>query len=231
VVFAANKPLNSAASNAISSPDLCRGFFLNVIEKRPLLSIMKFLVVGLGNPGSEYAQTRHNVGFMAMDHMAGLAGLGWRDERLGQRCSIKHAGRTFELLKPNTYMNLSGKAAQYWLGQERLTPSAMLVITDDLALPFGTLRLRAKGSPGGHNGLKHIDEVLGHQVYARLRVGIGSEFSKGKQVDYVLGKFSENEQAGLALVLEAIEEAVKLWGLLGIDRAMTTVNAMRPLGD
>jgi len=183
---------------------------------------MKRLLVGLGNPGAEYARTRHNIGFQVLDALAGEAE--WTPTRHGERSQIKHRGRTLVLLKPNTYMNLSGKAVHYHLEAEKLGPDKLLIITDDLALPFGTLRLRGKGSDGGHNGLKHINQELGQSNYPRLRMGIGAEFSRGQQVDYVLGEFSEAENEHLARVLAAGASAAKSWSFQPLGQVMTQVN-------
>jgi peptidyl-tRNA hydrolase len=180
------------------------------------------LLVGLGNPGPEYHHTRHNIGFMVLDHLAGETP--WESTRHGWRCEVKNRGRTYILLKPNTYMNLSGKAVAYHLQAEKLSPNKMVVVTDDLALPFGTLRLRAKGSDGGHNGLKDITAKLGHGKYPRLRFGIGDTFNTGQQVDYVLSPFSEAEKKGLETVIPQAAEALFTFGFAGIDTAMTRYN-------
>lgn len=175
---------------------------------------MKFLVVGLGNPGAEYAQTRHNIGFMALDALASSAAppVAFVASRYGWRAELRRAGHQLVLLKPSTYMNLSGQAVQYWLGAERLGVEQLLVITDDLSLPVGRLRLRGQGSAGGHNGLAHIEETLGTQAYARVRFGIGSDFPKGRQVDYVLGSFDSKElpevEAGVGRCVELVNSYV-----------------------
>ena len=148
---------------------------------------MKYLIVGLGNIGPEYQNTRHNIGFKVLDAFAKASNTVFEDMRYGAVATVKLKGRTLILLKPNTYMNLSGKAVSYWMQKEKIELSNLFVVVDDLALPFGTIRLRGKGSDGGHNGLKSINQLLGTQDYTRLRFGIGNEFPKGKQVDYVLG--------------------------------------------
>ena len=146
---------------------------------------MKFLIVGLGNIGSEYAQTRHNIGFKVLDALAGASNLFFKTDRYGDVCELRHKGKIFVLLKPSTYMNLSGNAVRYWMQQEKIPLENVLVITDDLALPYGKLRMRGQGSDGGHNGLKHIQQILQTANYPRLRFGISAEFGKGQQVDYV----------------------------------------------
>ncbi|MFT4755102.1 MAG: PTH1 family peptidyl-tRNA hydrolase, partial [Salibacteraceae bacterium] len=151
---------------------------------------MKYLVIGLGNIGSEYSETRHNIGFKILDELASSSGIFFEPEKLASKAILKNKGRQIILIKPNTYMNLSGKSVNYWMQKEKVPIERILVITDDLALPFGKLRLRGKGSDGGHNGLKNIQLVLGQNNYARLRFGVGSEFNPGSQVDYVLGKWS-----------------------------------------
>ncbi len=185
---------------------------------------MSFLIVGLGNIGAEYADTRHNIGFNVLDAWAKASNVVFADARYGARAEVRVKGKTFILIKPSTYMNLSGKAVNYWLQAEHIPVENLLVIVDDLALPFGTLRMRKQGSDGGHNGLKHINAILGHQNYARLRVGIGAEFSKGQQVDYVLGEWSADEKKTLPALLERIADAAKAFGLVGVDRAMNAYN-------
>jgi PTH1 family peptidyl-tRNA hydrolase len=185
---------------------------------------MKFLIVGLGNIGSEYAETRHNIGFKVLDALAGASNLFFKTERYGDVCELKHKGRTFIMLKPSTYMNLSGNAVRYWMQQEKIALENVLVVTDDLALPFGKLRLRGQGSDGGHNGLKHINQILQTTQYARLRFGISAEFSKGQQVDYVLGLWCEEEQKTLKDHIEKAGKAIFSFGLIGLVRTMNEVN-------
>lgn len=186
---------------------------------------MKFLVAGLGNPGDEYEYTRHNIGFRVLDKLAAESGLSWSKERNGWICRMSFKGKALLLLKPDTYMNLSGKAISYWMQQDKIKLDHVLVITDDLALPVGKLRLKAKGSDGGHNGLRSIDATLGTQNYPRLRFGIGNDFAQGRQVDYVLGKFSETENAEVDKAIENAAEAVKLFTSIGVSHAMTSINA------
>jgi PTH1 family peptidyl-tRNA hydrolase len=183
---------------------------------------MKYLIVGLGNPGPEYLLTRHNIGFMVADTLAD--GKPFQSGRLGDSCQISQKGRTYILLKPNTYMNLSGKAVTHHLQHHKIPIENLMVITDDLALDFGTVRIRKQGSDGGHNGLKSIQELVGHTNYPRMRVGIGSQFSKGRQVDYVLSAFSAEEQKSLPDVLAHCAQAVLQFGFLGIDKVMTDFN-------
>lgn len=186
---------------------------------------MKYLVVGLGNVGAEYEGTRHNAGFMVLDALLGASStVSFRPERLGSVAEVSHRGRTLVLLKPSTYMNLSGKAVQYWMQRERVPLARLLVVVDDLALPLGGVRLRAKGSDGGHNGLKHIQSVLQSAAYPRLRVGIGSDFARGRQVDYVLTPFAQDERGALASALERAAQAVLTFATQPIDRAMSIVN-------
>lgn len=181
---------------------------------------MKYLITGLGNIGYEYENTRHNIGFDVLNTLCRQLEGEWRDDHHGDLAQVKFKGRTLLLLKPNTYMNLSGKAVRYWMQKEKVPPENCLVVCDDLNLVFGKLRLRAKGSDGGHNGLKSIQEMLGTDVYPRLRIGIGNDFSRGKQVNYVLGKWSEDEAAELPNILEKAAETIKAYATIGIDRAM-----------
>lgn len=188
---------------------------------------MKYLIVGLGNIGSEYANTRHNIGFRILDALAETAKIEFKDLRYGAVTEYKFKGRTFVLVKPNTYMNLSGKSVNYWLQKEKIPVENMMVLVDDLALPFETLRLRPKGSDAGHNGLKHINETLGHQNYNRLRFGIGAEFSKGKQVDYVLGEWTPEEKEKLPELYKICINMIKGMSTIGIQRTMTAYNTKK----
>ena len=185
---------------------------------------MKYLIVGLGNIGPEYAETRHNIGFMVLDYLAKKFDGQFDTGRHAFVAEIKTKGRTFVLVKPTTYMNLSGKAVGHYMTSLKLPVENMLVITDDIAIPFGKIRIRAKGSAGGHNGLKHIEQTLGHNNYPRLRFGVGDAYSKGKQVDYVLSKFSEDEQAELQTLIEKAAEAVISFGTVGLERTMNFHN-------
>jgi PTH1 family peptidyl-tRNA hydrolase len=191
------------------------------IETDPM---KKFLIVGLGNIGSEYANTRHNIGFKILDHFVRKESLSFETVKLGALAEYKFKGRTFLLLKPNTYMNLSGKSVQYWLTKENIPLENMLVITDDLNLSFGTIRIKPKGSDGGHNGLKNINFVLNTQNYTRFRFGISDEFKKGQQVDYVLGEWSEEEKAKLTERLELSAEIIKSYGTAGLENTMSAYN-------
>ena len=184
----------------------------------------KFLIVGLGNIGAEYANTRHNIGFKVLDFIANKEGASFDNLKLGAVAELKNKGKTFLLLKPNTYMNLSGKAVQYWMDKEKIPLDRVLVITDDLNLAFGTIRIRSKGSDGGHNGLKNITQVLNTQEYARFRFGISDAFKKGKQVDYVLGNWDEDEKTKLSERLELASEIIKSFGFAGLEITMTSYN-------
>ena len=185
---------------------------------------MKYLIAGLGNIGNEYAHTRHNIGFDVLDALAKASNICFEDNRYAFSAEMRHKGRSLILIKPTTYMNLSGKAINYWMQKERILPENLLVILDDLALPFGTLRLRPKGSDGGHNGLKNINEILGHANYARLRFGIGDEFRKGQQVDFVLSKWSDDEKKALLQRIELAGEIIKTFSIMGLERTMTLYN-------
>ena len=185
---------------------------------------MKYLIVGLGNIGREYEYTRHNIGFRVLDALAKASNIVFADRRYGFVAELKVKGRTLILLKPSTYMNLSGNAVRYWLNQEKIPTENLLVVTDDLALPFGTLRLKGKGSNAGHNGLGNIQSVLNTQEYARLRFGIGSDFSRGRQVDYVLDNFSDEEEDALPAKLETCGEIIKSFCLAGIQNTMNQYN-------
>ena len=185
---------------------------------------MKYLIAGLGNPGKEYENTRHNIGFKILDALTEASNIVFSDERHGWVTEYKFKGRTFILLKPSTYMNLSGKAVNYWMQKESITLENLLVVVDDLALPLGSVRLRAKGSAAGHNGLKSITEVLGNQDYARLRVGIGDNFRQGQQVDYVLGEWDKQEKPELPAIIDTSIEIIKSFGTIGIDQTMTFYN-------
>lgn len=184
----------------------------------------KFLIAGLGNIGPKYHNTRHNIGFKVLDHIAQKEGVPFSTEKLGDIATFKFKGRTFILLKPSTYMNLSGKAVSYWLTKEKVPLENLLVITDDLNLSFGTIRVKTKGSDGGHNGLKDIQAQLNTTNYNRFRFGISDEFSKGRQIDYVLGEWTEEEEKQLPERLEKSHELVKSFGTAGINNTMNTFN-------
>jgi len=184
----------------------------------------KFLIVGLGNIGAEYVNTRHNIGFKILDFMAKKEALSFETVKLGALAEYKFKGRTYFLLKPNTYMNLSGKAVQYWMEKEKIAKDNVLVITDDLNLPFGTIRIKPKGSDGGHNGLKNINLVLNNNEYPRFRFGISDAFKKGQQVHYVLGEWGESELAALPERLELACEVIKSFGTSGLEFTMTGFN-------
>ena len=185
---------------------------------------MKYLIAGLGNIGAEYQYTRHNIGFRVLDALSKASNIVFTDRRYCEVAELKVKGKTLILLKPSTYMNLSGNAVRYWLKEEKIPVENLLVVVDDLALPFGSLRLKGKGSDAGHNGLKNIQSILGTQVYSRLRFGIGSEFSKGRQIDYVLGEFSDEEEKALPERLETADEIIKSFCLAGLQNTMNQYN-------
>jgi len=185
---------------------------------------MKYLIVGLGNIGEEYKNTRHNIGFTVLDAMALASNIFFTDKRYGAVCQMKHKGRELILLKPSTYMNLSGHSVDYWLKKENIPIENMLVIVDDLALPTGTIRMRPKGSDGGHNGLAHISSILATTEYPRIRIGIGNGFSKGKQVDFVLGTWSSDEKKILDERVPIVVEMIKSFAFTGLERTMTAFN-------
>ena len=185
---------------------------------------MKFLIVGLGNPGSKYENTRHNIGFKVLDALAELSNTTFKEERYAKVAVVKHKGRSFHLVKPTTFMNLCGKAVNYWLQQNKIDYNNLLVITDDIALTFGTLRLRGKGSDGGHNGLKDIQTVLGRSDYARLKFGVGNDFARGRQADYVLSEWNSEEEETLKPRIEQAGKIVLAFGTMGLVRAMSDFN-------
>jgi PTH1 family peptidyl-tRNA hydrolase len=185
---------------------------------------MEYLVVGLGNIGAEYANTRHNMGFMVLDAWAQASNVLFRTDRYGSVAEVSFKGRWFVLLKPSTYMNLSGKAVRYWMQQLNLPLENLIVISDDLNLPFGTIRMRANGSSGGHNGLENITECLESEQWARIRVGIGNEFSRGGQVDYVLGDLSPEEKSQVPDLAARIIQGCKDFSTIGVQRAMSALN-------
>ena len=185
---------------------------------------MKYLIVGLGNIGQEYDNTRHNIGFKILDAFAKASNVVFEENRYGAIAECKVKNKTLILLKPNTYMNLSGNAVRYWLQQEKIPVENMLVLVDDLNLPFGSIRMRKQGSNGGHNGLGHIQQVLGTQNYARLRFGIGNDFNKGAQCNFVLGEWSEEEKKTLPNRLKLVSEIIPSFCLQGMDRTMNQYN-------
>lgn len=197
------------------------GFFK---EKEIKEDPMKYLIVGLGNIGSQYEETRHNIGFKVVDYMATQNEAKWKVDTLGSVTEVKSKGRTYVLLKPSTYMNLSGKAVRYWMTKHKVKVENVLVITDDKNLPFGKQRLRGKGSDGGHNGLKDIQAVLQSATYPRLRFGIGSDFGNGNQVDFVLGKWNDEEYEKLPELIKYAADSTYAFGFLGLSRAMNQYN-------
>lgn len=185
---------------------------------------MKYLIAGLGNIGPEYKNTRHNIGFQILDALTGVSNISFNDRRYGFVAEYKFKARTFILLKPSTYVNLSGRAVYYWMKKENIPVERLLVLVDDLALPFGTIRLRAKGSAGGHNGLENINQVLGRNDYARLRFGIGNDFHPGFQVNYVLGEWTKAEHNELPEKIETCIEIINSFGTIGTERTMNVFN-------
>jgi PTH1 family peptidyl-tRNA hydrolase len=185
---------------------------------------MKYLIAGLGNIGPEYELTRHNIGFLALDQLADEKKAVFKTERYADHAEFRFKGRLIHLIKPNTYMNLSGKAVAYWLQELKIPKENLLVVVDDIALPYGTLRMRGKGSSAGHNGLKSIEELLGGPDYPRLRIGIGNEFGCGGQADYVLSRFSEEEFNAMPELLKKANEAVTAFCSVGLAMAMNQYN-------
>jgi PTH1 family peptidyl-tRNA hydrolase len=185
---------------------------------------MKYLIAGLGNIGAEYELTRHNVGFLVVDQLADQHKVTFTTERLAQCATFKYKGRGIHVIKPTTYMNLSGKAIAYWLQELKIAKENLLVVVDDIALPFASLRLRPKGSSAGHNGLNNIEMVLNSQDYARLRFGVGNDFGKGQQIDYVLSRFSPEEFKKLPDIMIKANQMIEAFCTIGIERTMSQFN-------
>ena len=185
---------------------------------------MKYLIVGLGNIGPEYKSTRHNIGFIALEYLAKEKQLDWKQERLVFKTDYKYKGRQIHLIRPTTFMNLSGKAVRYWMNELKIPIENVLVLTDDLALPFDKIRLKGKGSSAGHNGLKNIEELTGGQQYARLKIGIGEEFAKGKQIDFVLGEFTKQEAKVLPFIINNTLDYINAFCTVGLQMTMNQLN-------
>lgn len=185
---------------------------------------MKYLIAGLGNPGAEYELTRHNIGFLVLDRLADLENTNFSVVRLAEKSEVRFKGRQLHLIKPNTYMNLSGKAVSYWMNELKIPKENVLIIVDDLALPFGKLRMKPRGSSAGHNGLGNIEAVLGNQEYPRLRFGIGNDFPKGKQSDFVLSNFNQDEMNGLVPAMDKAIEMIRGFCTEGMERTMNRFN-------
>jgi PTH1 family peptidyl-tRNA hydrolase len=200
----------------------CKLFGIKVETKDELMK--KFLIVGLGNIGDKYTNTRHNIGFKILDEVSDEYNVTFETEKLGDVATFRFKGRTFVLLKPSTFMNLSGKAVKYWMDKENISIDNLLVVTDDLNIDFGTIRIKAKGSDGGHNGLKDIQEKLGTNTYPRFRFGVGSDYSKGRQVDYVLGEWNKEETSLLIERLPMSAKIITSFGTAGLANTMNTFN-------
>jgi PTH1 family peptidyl-tRNA hydrolase len=200
----------------------CKLFGIKVETKDELMK--KFLIVGLGNIGDKYTNTRHNIGFKILDEVADEYNVTFETEKLGDVATFRFKGRIFVLLKPSTFMNLSGKAVKYWMDKENIAIDNLLVVTDDLNIDFGTIRIKAKGSDGGHNGLKDIQEKLGTNTYPRFRFGVGSDYSKGRQVDYVLGEWNKEETSLLIERLPMSAKIITSFGTAGLANTMNTFN-------
>lgn len=197
---------------------------LQEVNSKEYQEMKKFLIIGLGNIGAEYVNTRHNIGFKILDYFANQESISFQTQKLGEVAEFKIKGRTVLLLKPNTYMNLSGKAVKYWMEKENIEKDNILVITDDLNLSFGSIRIKTKGSDGGHNGLKNIQLLLNSTEYPRFRFGISDAFKKGKQVDYVLGEWSLEEKEALKERLNISSEIIKSFALAGLNNTMNLFN-------
>lgn len=202
--------------------------WLNFFKRKPQESeeepMKKFLIVGLGNIGEKYAKTRHNIGFQILDELAKEQDAKFETEKLGDIASFRFKGRTFILLKPSTYMNLSGKALKYWMTKEKVSIENVLVVTDDVNIDFGSIRIKSKGSAGGHNGMKDIEAKLGSQKYPRFRFGVGGNYPKGRQVDFVLGEWNKEEQSQLIERIPTSVKAILSFGTDGINNTMNNYN-------
>jgi len=185
---------------------------------------LKYLIIGLGNIGEEYENTRHNIGFTILDALARASNISFSEKRYGSVAEMKHAGKVFILLKPNTFMNLSGRSVHYWMQKEGVELDKVLILVDDLALPLGKIRMRLNGGDAGHNGLKSIQQILGTQDYVRLRFGIGNDFLRGYQVEHVLGKWTREEEEVVNSKMELCIEIIKAFATMGAERAMNTYN-------
>jgi PTH1 family peptidyl-tRNA hydrolase len=185
---------------------------------------MKYLIAGLGNIGPEYELTRHNIGFLTLDRLADLHKINFTTDRLANKAELKYKGKQLHLIKPNTFMNLSGKAIAYWLQDLKIPKENLLVVVDELALPFGSLRMRTKGGAAGHNGLKNIEQILGGQDYSRLRMGVGNDFARGQQVDYVLNNFSQEQFKELPTIMDKAGEMILSFCTIGAERTMNFFN-------
>jgi len=203
---------------------ITRLFAKKELEPAKIDNSVKYLITGLGNIGPDYAGTRHNIGFDVIDYLASKFEVQYKSERHGMVGSFKHKGRIFILLKPNTFMNLSGQAVRYWMQKEKIKINNSLVILDDLNLSFGKVKIKSKGSAGGHNGLKNIEELLNTNQYPRLRVGIGDRFGKGKQIDFVLGRWNNQEAPELPNIIKHTAEGVLNFGTIGLERTMNVTN-------
>jgi len=203
---------------------ITRLFGKKELETSKIDNSVKYLITGLGNIGPDYDGTRHNIGFDVVDYLADKFEVQYKSERYGMVGSFKHKGRNFILLKPNTYMNLSGQAVRYWMQKEKIKTSNLLIILDDLNLSFGKVKVKSKGSAGGHNGLKNIEQLLNTNQYPRLRVGIGDRFGKGKQVDFVLGRWNNQEAAELPNIIKHSAQGVLNFGTIGLERTMNVTN-------
>lgn len=193
-------------------------------EKETIDPMKKFLIVGLGNIGAEYVNTRHNIGFKILDYFAKKESISFQTAKLGDVAEFRNKGRLLILLKPNTFMNLSGKAVRYWMEKENIPKENILIITDDLNLAFGTIRIKTKGSDGGHNGLKNIQLLLNSTEYPRFRFGISDQFKKGQQINYVLGEWNDDEKSKLAPRLELASEIINSFALVGLSETMNLFN-------
>lgn len=185
---------------------------------------MKYLISGLGNPGAEYELTRHNIGYLILDRLADTKQIDFAENRFAEKTELKHKGRALHLIKPTTYMNLSGKAVNYWLQELKIPVENSLAISDDIALPFGNLRMRPGGSSAGHNGLNNIELTLGTQQYTRLRFGVGNNYARGQQADYVLSRFSEEEFSALPAAMDKAIEMILSFCTIGTERTMSLYN-------
>jgi PTH1 family peptidyl-tRNA hydrolase len=192
---------------------------------------LKYLIAGLGNIGKEYENTRHNIGFRILDALAKASNISFSDKRYGFVAEYNYRSRIFVLLRPTTFVNLSGRAVNYWLQKEKIPIENLLILVDDIALPFGTIRLRAKGSDGGHNGLKNINDVLGRNDYARVRFGIGDNFYPGTQIQYVLSEWSRDEEKLLPEIIDTCIDIIHSFGTIGIERTMNTFNKRKQNGE